>query len=347
MTKLLEIKNRIIRLYGKYETYLYPIVKFVLALIIFRTINARLGYMQRISTFPVALILALVCAILPTYAIIWLAALVVLLDLYVLSVEAALTALVLFALIFLLYFRFSPKEGIVAVLTPICFVLRIPYVMPVGCGLMRQLYSVVAVVCGTIVYFFLDGIHRNEAALIAVTVEDESSLASKFDISVGQLLNNKEMFLFVGIFVVTTVVVYLVRKLEVEHAWTLAIISGELIEIAGLLIGYLMLGISGKTLWLLIGNLLSILIAVVLEFVFMNLDYDRTERIQFEDDEYYYYVKAVPKKMVATKEVQVKRFGNTAAIGRRIERDREALGEEQNSRKVIARDLGIDEDLLK
>jgi hypothetical protein len=36
----------------------------------------------------------------------------------------------------------------------------------------------------------------------------------------------------------------------------------------------------------------------------MNLDYARTERVQFEDDDYYYYVKAVPKKMVAVREVR-------------------------------------------
>lgn len=346
MTKLLEIRDQMIRFYGKYESYLYPVVKFILALILFQTINSQIGYMERISTLPVALILALLCAILPSYAMIWLSALVVLLDLYVLSLEAALTAFVLFAVIFLVYFRFSPKDGIAAVLTPISFILRIPYIMPVGCGLLRQVYSVVAVVCGTIVYFFLDGIHQNESALLAMSADEESALASKFDISVGQFLNNKEMFLVVAVFVVAAAVVYLVRRLDVEHAWTLAIISGELIQIAGLFVGYTVLNITGKTLWLLVGNLFSLLIAFGLEFVFMNLDYDRAERVQFEDDEYYYYVKAVPKKLMTSKEVTVKRFGNTSNMGRRIERRDPALNEEQetNSRKVIARELDIDED---
>ena len=39
------------------------------------------------------------------------------------------------------------------------------------------------------------------------------------------------------------------------------------------------------------------------QFLFMNLDYARTERVQFEDDDYYYYVKAVPKKTVAVRAV--------------------------------------------
>lgn len=33
----------------------------------------------------------------------------------------------------------------------------------------------------------------------------------------------------------------------------------------------------------------------LIEFLCFNLDYSRTEKVQFEDDEYYYYVKAVPK----------------------------------------------------
>ena len=35
MTKLLEIKDQLIRFYSKYETYLYPIVKFAVALALF------------------------------------------------------------------------------------------------------------------------------------------------------------------------------------------------------------------------------------------------------------------------------------------------------------------------
>lgn len=347
MTKLLEIRDQAARFYGKYELYLFPVVKFVLAFVIFWTISAHIGYMEQVSSFAAVLVLSLVCAVLPVSAMIWLSALVVLADLYALSLEAAVTGLVLFAVIFLVYFRFSPREGIAAVITPLCFQFHIPYVMPLAAGLLREMYSVIAVVCGTIVYYFLDGIRQNEAALIAAETEEETAAASKFDISVGQILNNKEMFLVIGIFVAATAVVYLVRRLEVDHAWTLAIISGELIELAGLFVGYLLLNISGKTFWLLIGNLLSMFIAFVLEFLFMNLDYDRTERVQFEDDEYYYYVKAVPKKMVATREVKVKHFGNTSNMGKQISRAKPESDPGASSRRVIAKELDIDENLLK
>ena len=350
MTNLLEIKDRLIRFYSKYETYLFPVVKFIVAIVLFTVINMNIGFMEKISRFPIALILALVCAILPVNATIWLAAFVVLADMYALSMEVAVTTLVLFAALFFLYFRFAPKDGFAAVLTPVCFKLNIPYVMPIGCSLLRDAYSVVAIICGTVIYYFLDGIHQNSGTLKNVVADGETAATtSKFDISVGQLLSNKEMYLVIAIFTITAIVVYLVCRLEVEHAWTLAIISGVLIEVVGLFAGYLVLNVSGKTLGLLIGNILSLLISFVIQFLFMNLDYARTERVQFEDDDYYYYVKAVPKKMVAVKEVTVKHFGNTASMGKRIDRSKRTLTpeEEETSRKVIAKELDIDEDLLK
>ena len=47
---------------------------------------------------------------------------------------------------------------------------------------------------------------------------------------------------------------------------------------------------------------------LILEIFFFSVDYSRSENLQFEDDEYYYYVKAVPKLSVARPEKTVKRI---------------------------------------
>ena len=57
-----------------------------------------------------------------------------------------------------------------------------------------------------------------------------------------------------------------------------------------------------------LGSLAAIAMAMVVQFFKFNLDYSRTEKVQFEDDEYYYYVKAVPKMTVATPEKKVKKI---------------------------------------
>ena len=51
---------------------------------------------------------------------------------------------------------------------------------------------------------------------------------------------------------------------------------------------------------------LSLIIGFVLEFAVLGVDYSRSEKTQFEDDEYVYYVKAVPKSYVAQKEKSIK-----------------------------------------
>ncbi len=47
---------------------------------------------------------------------------------------------------------------------------------------------------------------------------------------------------------------------------------------------------------------------LVLELFLFSVDYSRSERLQFEDDEYYYYVKAIPKVAMTTPEKTVKKI---------------------------------------
>ena len=56
MTTLLELKEKLVRFYGKYEVYITPIVKFIVAFAALMTIDRNIGYMELVSSTPVALI---------------------------------------------------------------------------------------------------------------------------------------------------------------------------------------------------------------------------------------------------------------------------------------------------
>lgn len=346
MTQLLEMKDKLIRFYGRFETYIIIVVKFCIAFCMFLTMNANIGYMTKISSTPVALILALVCSVLPINATILIGGLFVVLNMYALAMEAALVSLFLLLILYLLYFRFSPKDGISAVLTPVLFRYNVQYVMPMASGLLRSAQSVLAVVCGTILYYFVDGVRLN-ASILTSTNGEESDTLSKLNIIIGQLKDNKEMILVILIFVVTSLVVYFVRSMPIEHSWTIAILAGGIIQIIGLLVGFTLIGIQGKTLGVIVGGVVSVLLCFVIQFFMMNLDYARTERVQFEDDDYYYYVVAIPKKMIASKEKKVQRFGNTTTMGKRVKPVNTPDKEAEKNRKAIAEELDINEDLLK
>ena len=49
-------------------------------------------------------------------------------------------------------------------------------------------------------------------------------------------------------------------------------------------------------------HLAAIAVGLILEVLFLAVDYSRTEHLEFEDDEYHYYVKAVPKVAVSAPE---------------------------------------------
>ena len=55
------------------------------------------------------------------------------------------------------------------------------------------------------------------------------------------------MYLVVITFLLVTVIVFLVRRLSIDYAWTVAIIVGALVNFIVLFAGYLVLGIQGKT----------------------------------------------------------------------------------------------------
>ena len=110
---------------------------------------------------------------------------------------------------------------------------------------------------------------------------------------------------------------------------------GLVLQFLVVLVGKFIYGNVKDVIWVIIGTILSTIIAFGIEFFMFHLDYTRTERVQFEDDTYYYYVKAVPKALVQTKDKKITR------ISRRGDEDDERL-----TKDSIAEELEINRDLL-
>ncbi len=307
MTTLLVIKQTLLIIYGKYEVYITPLLKFMLALFTLLLINSRLGYMESLNKLALVLIVALMCSFMPMNFIVLVGAVFSILHLYDFSMECAAVIGAGFLLLFLLYLRFSPKDTLVVVLMPICFLLRIPYVIPISMGLIGGPASAVSVACGVIVYYMLHYVTQNETAIASMADEET---AAKFRSIIDGLLKNKEMVVIIAAFATTVIVVYLLRRLSIDYAWTIAMIAGAVVNIMVLLVGDLIFDTNQSLLGMLLGTVISFLIVLVLQFFVFYVDYSRTENVQFEDDEYYYYVKAVPKVTVARTDKKVKQINS-------------------------------------
>ena len=305
MTTLLVAKQYIKHFISKYEVYLKPLLKLILALTSLMLINGKIGYMHRLDSISIVLIAALMCSFMPMNFIIVVAAVFTVLHMYALSLECAVVTLVLFLVLFLLYFRFSPKDTIVVLLTPMSFILGIPYVMPLAMGLLGSPASAVSVGCGVIVTFFIRNIADGSSTLSAMETED---MASRFRYIIDGFISNKGMILTIVAFTATIIIVYLIRRLSVDYAWIIAIVVGTVAQLLVIFVGDFVFGVSVSAGALIFGLLLSIVLAMIYNFFFFSVDYTRTEYVQFEDDDYYYYVKAVPKMTVSSTDVKVQRI---------------------------------------
>ncbi len=306
MSSLLEMRERLRNFYSKYEIYITPLFKFMLALVSLMCINGNIGYMDRLDNIIIVLVIALMCSFLPMNFIVLVSAGFVCAHLYAVSLECGVVAIAIFLLMFILYFRFSPKDTVVVLLLPLCFIMKIPYVIPIAVGLLGTPASAVSVGCGTIAYYLIQYIKVNASTISSL--ESDDGAAAKFRYVIDGILSNKEMMITIIAFAAVVIAVYLIRRTSVDHAWTIAMAVGAVLGVVILLIGDLAYDTHISIGLLLLGMVISLLITKILQFFCFNVDYSRTEYVQFEDDEYYYYVKAVPKNSVAQAKKRVKKI---------------------------------------
>ena len=305
MTALLELRENLKKIYSRNEAFILPVIKFLLSFIVLSIINGKMGYMTKLDNMAIVLIVSLLCSFLPTGFMAFFAMMFAVLHMYALSIETAAVGLVVFLLLYLLFLRFTAKEALVVVLTPVLCMLKLPYVMPVAMGLIGTPASCVSVGCGVVVYYLLQTVITNAPTINSMGAEEATA---KLRLLIDGMLGNKAMLVMIAAFAITVIVVYLIRRMSVDHSWTIAMVAGVMIEVMILLEGDLMYDTNLSIVSALLGAVVTLIACKIIEFFRFCLDYSRTEKVQFEDDEYYYYVKAVPKMTVAAPTNTVKKI---------------------------------------
>lgn len=325
MTSLLEFRKKVIEGYGKYEYVLIPLAKFVLAFCLLMAINGHIGFNEALTNPLLDVILALVCALVPVNFIAAIVIVVVLIQLYALSLEAMLVGGVLFLLMLLLYFRFSPRDTALILLLPLAFMADLQYVIPVAAGLLFGPGAAVGVAFGVVITRYLEYVEQNAAVLSNGTINEET--LDNFRTLIDALMQNRAMWVMVVAFAAAALVVYYIRRLETAHSWTIAIVAGNVVELFVLLLGDMEYDTNMNLGRMFLGVVISVLIELVIEFFCFMVDYTRIENVQFEDDDYYYYVKAVPKVTVSESVRTVKTISISDGAGRSgaSEQDAEAF----------------------
>ena len=311
MMGFLVFKENIKRFYAKYSIYLIPILKFVLGAAVFFVINSNIGFMDKLKNPLVPVVMGLVASIVPCGATAFFAGCFMAVHVSRVSLEVALIICMLMMAVMMLYYGFRPGDGYLLLLTPMMFFLKIPYVIPLIVGLSGSFVSIIPVSCGVGIYYIIMYLKQNAGVLAGSSV---SEMAGRFIQIAKSVFGNELMWVMMAAFAAAILIVYIIKNLPVNYSWTIAIIAGVTTELIVIFIGDFNYDLPVGLMSIILGIIVSVLIALIYQFFVFAVDYTRTEYLQYEDDEYYYYVKAVPKIAVSAPDVKVHRIYSRKSV---------------------------------
>lgn len=323
MDKLLIYRERVLKFISSNGNNLQLLGRFAGGLLLFFVINNIYGYASVLGEPLTLLIMGFICVLAPISAVYLLFLFTVIVHLLNISAEIAIVYTLVMLLYHLVYQWIFPKNKILFLITPIVYFFHIPAVMPVFLGAFVGIGGLPAILMGTVNYY-LAIIIRD-----VITQMDNGTISGPlYSLVLSRMVHNKELILCFIIFILVTAVVAGIRKLQTAYGWYIAILTGGVIYLLSMLIGGYFIDSQVNIISQIFMILFSVCIVVIIQFFYNVIDYTRQETFEFEDEEYYYYVKAIPKISVEEEEINIKKITMPARRFYLKKRDNHNEGEE-------------------
>lgn len=292
MKEILKFRQSVKEFCSKYDMIITPVVRFILYLIMYMTLNSMTGYSTAFGSTKVAVLMAVISAVTSDGIGLGLGALLLTGQLFSANVEIGAVFLLLFLVLYCAYIRFFPKTIWIVLFAPVFFLVKLQFLLPILAGMLVGPAAMFSVGIGCIIYYFMIAAGDYVDALASA---GGAEIAASYKFIFEALKGNKELVLTVVVFAVIVLIVAIIYKLSFDYSWYVAIAIGGVFEIILFLVGNVTTGADMSLTSVVIGSLVSVIVAAVVQFWKTVVDYSKVEKTQFEDDGYYYYVKAVPK----------------------------------------------------
>lgn len=326
MTRLFNLKEDIKGFYQKYVNYLYPAFRFIFSLLMLCMIQQMFQYNTAVNKPVLFAAVSAVQAVLPLSFVFYSASALIVLNLWKVSLELVAVYGLLFLICWLSFVRVEGRYAFLIILTPVLFYLKLEYLLPVLVGITVGCGGILPVAGGIFIYFF-SSYTKEASALIATASGPGAGIGIQRIVSL-MIIDKKLLVILVG-FCLTIFIAALLYQMFHEGAWLFAIVVSN-IALALILLSGRMIFELDYTIWRVFLEIILAAGLCVTEQFFKGIgDVTRMEKVSFEDDEYIYYVKAVPKIKVAQAEPSVKDiiFGENPEEKESEEKDAETLEE--------------------
>lgn len=306
MEQILIIRATIIKIYKQHETLLNYILKFIAALIIFSVIGKigvvreELSFMYSFFSKSITLVLmAFLFTVLPATAGYMLLSLDIALRMST-HTEAAVIVFLFLMLIVIFYVRLAPKESYMIIATVLCFYFKVPYIAAIFAGLYLSLTGVLPIVIGTFLYYFastLNGLLALETAEL-----DVMKMLTTVPVIITFLkesVTNNFTWVFVSfVLCMVFLAVFVISKISMNYSKEISVLFGGLLGMFSFILVKIIAGLDMGFMSIIFFSIISIGVMLIVQFFDLALDYSATQRVRFSDEDYYYYVKMIPKLTV-------------------------------------------------
>jgi len=307
--------------YKRFEAYILITLKFLVGLFVFSQIG-RIGLylpiFEPLNTSPMQLPYTLLMAMLFTVMTMTVGYGLIIINICIqtssaLGVMAFIAAFMTLILFF--YARLAPRENFLILATFFAFQLGIPYIVPLLAGLYLGLTSIIPVSIGIMIVslvpffrFLLD-----DALLMAELLDVDLTLMPEYfgglyTAIFSDIMGNQAWIFTAFTFAMVIFIVYIVSRFTIDHSREIALGAGLVVMIISSIIAQIIAppgtGLGGVVFAVILSGLLAFLAL----FFDMVLDYQRTERVQFEDETNFYQVKIIPKIATSRKQRVLKRI---------------------------------------
>ena len=324
MEQLLTIRDTVRDFIRKFDEIIYPVFRFIASFIMFSSINSLFGYSELFGRGMVIFLLSVICALVPSAVVVLLGGVVVLFNCLSASTEIGILFLLLFIIMYCLYMRVFPRCSWILALVPILYMINLQHAAPIIVAILAGASGIVPTVFGVVLYNFAQ--YTEEAVELMKTATEEEFQAYSYIID--NIVKNDKLILIAVVYAVVIMGTHIINSMSFNYSKYISVLVGGILTIIFFPVCSSVLGVKGVEMGsVVLGSILGILVAALIQLCKGILDYSKKESVQFEDDEYYYYVKAIPKLNSPKKQEELKKTAERSAQIVADKKNAEALAE--------------------
>lgn len=308
------LKNKIQDIYRTHGMWVDLFIKACLTLSIVLLVNFNIGGIPVLSNYLILTPVAIIVGLLPTFLTVACVTIFIVVNLYYISVGTAVIYGVIAVVLGVLCGLFSPRNLYLTAITLVTCLCGGIYAVPMILGVIVNSFGLLSVITGVSLYTLI-----HTAAVLQKALK-KADMSDGMILYIESILNNTELLIaFVAVFI-GFIVCSSLKKTQITESWKLGIITAFMINLAVVFIGVIM-SVKISMLNVIMFSVIGLIVAFLLEGLLHDVEYKSMKYVEFEDGEYYYYVKAVPKRNPVKAQNELN--ANVGAQNKNLQRRRE------------------------